>query len=478
MQYYVGIDIGTGSTKALAVNADGLVIAKAQKAYDTLHDDHGMAEQDAAMVLAAVQSCLESLCQSLKASPALISFSTAMHSLLVVDAGGHALTKSIIWSDNRAAAIAQDFRNTATIQDWYQRSAVPMHAMLPLCKIKWLKENQAQIFQEAHKFVGIKEYILFQFTGGWVVDHAVAAAMGFLDIHTLDWNQEALNMAGISRQQLPEIKDAQTILPVVEGNPFSLSAATKIVLGSSDGALANLGSGALDANTLAITIGTSAAVRIIQDQMHLDKQMRSFSYPITHGQFLVGGASNNGAQLLEWMQSKLFQNHTNTKDFFEQADAMPIGSDGLTILPYLSGERAPIWKEDAKAVFFGMGPQHGQAHLVRAAMEAVVFNLYAIALSLPLQGQPKKIMASGGFIQNKFWLQMLADLFQLPVIINEDGDASARGALLLGLASAFPGIKLPVPTNQLIEPNATVAASYQKAFKRFEQLSSSMVPLM
>lgn len=477
MQYYVGIDIGTGSTKALAVDASGQLLAKEQISYTTSQTGNGWAEQDPNIVLAAVKDCLTSLTKSLNAQPALISFSSAMHSLLVVDAHGTPLTASIIWSDNRAAGIAQAFREEASINDWYQQSGVPMHAMLPLCKIKWLQENQPQIFESAYKFVGIKEYILFQLTGTWVVDHAVAAAMGLLNIHSLDWNQGALVMAGISRQQLPELKDAKTILPLLDGNSFSLTA-TKIVLGSSDGAMANLGSHAVDATTLAITIGTSAAVRIIQDQIHLDASMRSFCYPITQGQYLVGGASNNGAQLLEWMQTKLFQYQGATNDFFEQANQIPIGSDGLTVLPYLSGERAPIWKEGAKAVFFGMGPQHGQAHLVRAGMEAVLFNLYAIAQSLPLKEQPQKIMASGGFIQNQTWLQMLANLFQLPVELNHDGDASARGALLMGMQAAYQNIQWTMPINQVLLPKAKLAEEYQKAFQRFEQLSRSLAPLM
>lgn len=477
MQYYVGIDIGTGSTKALAFDAGGQLLAKEQISYATNQTENGWAEQDPDTVLAAVKNCLASLRKSLNAKPELISFSTAMHSLLVVDTQGEPLTASIIWSDNRAAEIAQAFRENATINDWYQQSGVPMHAMLPLCKIKWLKENQAPVFNSANKFVGIKEYILFQLTGTWVVDHAVAAAKGLLNIHTLDWQEGALAMAGISRQQLPEIKDAKTILPLLKGNAFGLTT-TKIVLGSSDGAMANLGSDAIDANTLAITIGTSAAVRIIQDQIHLDASMRSFCYPITKGQYLVGGASNNGAQLLEWMQTKLFQYKGTTNDFFEQANTIPIGSDGLTVLPYLSGERAPIWNEAAKAVFLGMGPQHGQAHLVRAGMEAVLFNLYAIAQSLPLKESPKKIMASGGFIQNQVWLQMLANLFQLPVELNHDGDASARGAILLGMQAAFPNFQWPAPINQVLQPHASAAIAYQQAFQRFEQWSSSLVPLM
>ncbi len=146
MQYYVGIDIGTGSTKALAFDATGLLLAKEQISYATIQSDNGWAEQDPNTVLAAVKNCLASLTNSLNASPALISFSTAMHSLLVVDVDGKPLNASIIWSDNRAAGIAQAFREDASIADWYQQSGVPMHAMLPLCKIKWLKENQPTSF--------------------------------------------------------------------------------------------------------------------------------------------------------------------------------------------------------------------------------------------------------------------------------------------------------------------------------------------
>ncbi len=111
-------------------------------------------------------------------------------------------------------------------------------------------------------------------------------------------------------------------------------------------------------------------------------------------------------------------------------------------------------------------------------MEAVLFNLYAIAQSLPLKERPKKIMASGGFIQNQTWLQMLANLFQLPVELNHDGDASARGAILLGMQAAYPIVQWEIPTNQVLQPNAALTEDYQQVFQRFEQLSSSLVPLM
>jgi len=478
MQYYLGIDIGTGSAKALAFDASGQVLARAQKTYPTLQEQNGYAEQDPVTILHAIKECFTEIIHSLHASPALIGFSTAMHSVMAVDALGHPLTKSIIWSDNRAASIANDFRNERTIKDWYQTSGVPMHAMLPLCKIKWLKENQTNIFKAASKFVGIKEYILFHLTGVWLVDHAVAAATGLLNLHTLDWNLAALKMASISRQQLPEIQDASTVLTPTKDNLFSINQATKISIGSSDGAMANWGSGALDNQVLAVTIGTSAAVRIIQNQVHLDATMRSFCYPICKDQYLVGGASNNGAYLLDWMQTDLFLYPGNSADFFQQAAQLPIGSDGLTVLPYLLGERAPIWKEAAKAVFFGIGPKHGQAHFVRAAMEAVLFNLYAIAQTLPLTNRHQKIIASGGFIQNQTWLQMLADLFELPVALNGDGDASARGAVLIGLKTAFPTIQFPIITHQMVKPNATNTILYQTAFHRFQQLSKQLTALM
>lgn len=471
MQYYVGIDIGTTSTKAVAFSVEGLVLTRHQIAYPTIHRRPGFSEQDPQQVFEAVLLCMKYIKNELPGSPQFISFSAAMHSIIAVDAKGNALTPSIIWSDNRAAAIAASLRKQDESLALYQQTGVPMHAMLPLCKLIWLKENQSEIFKQASRFIGIKEYIIFNLTGQYLIDVSIAAATGLCNIHSLQWDAKALTLAGIDPTKLSAIVAATHSFALPRENLFGITGECTIVMGSSDGALANIGSEALDAATLSVTIGTSAAARIISDKPILDDAIRTFCYPIQTNQYLVGGASNNGANVIEWLKEKCFENREDYAGFLQKAESIQPGSDGLMVLPYLSGERAPLWNEAAKAVFFGVTQHHTQPHFIRAAMEAVVFNVYAITQYLQSHAAIRAISASGGFTQSKMWIQILSDLFQLPVSCKSDADASARGAVLLGMeALGMQNHFKPDTALFTVHPDAGNYASYQKSYIQFQRL--------
>ncbi len=194
MNYYIGIDIGTTSTKAVAFSDTGDIIAKEDIGYPIIHPYANYSEQNPNEILEAVINSIAKITETFnKENPVLISFSAAMHSVLAVDEGGKPLTNCIIWADNRASDIAEQLRETEIGNVFYHKTGVPAHAMSPLCKLLWLRENNYETFSSAYKFIGIKEYIFSRLFSKYIIDTGVASGTGFFNIHTLQWDETILN---------------------------------------------------------------------------------------------------------------------------------------------------------------------------------------------------------------------------------------------------------------------------------------------
>jgi gluconokinase len=436
----IALDIGTTNVKAVAFNAAGQATAVAERSNETLAPQPGWSEQDPEKVFQNVLAALrEALALHAQMPLSGIVFSAAMHGLVAVDAAGAPLTNFLLWSDLRAAEIARNLRQSGGGGlEIYQRTGVPIHPMSPLLKIIWLRQNRPDVFKKTHKFLGIKEFVWHRLTGNFNSDLSCASATGLLNIWKNDWDEHALATAGISAAQLPEL-----LAPTEMRNPQPsiLPKTCPLIIGASDGALANLGSGATQAGQVSVTIGTSAAIRAMTDAPMLDAQMRTFCYRLDAARCIVGGASNNGTNALEWLRKSVFRSPLGPEDFANQAaDVLP-GADGLRFYPYLHGERAPLWDPTARGSFVGLTALHGQAHFVRAAMEGVLLNLKSVADVLEEKMQIHTVFASGGFARNQLWVSMLGEIFQKKIEVDTLGvDASARGAFLLG-KEAFRGVK-------------------------------------
>jgi gluconokinase len=468
----IGVDIGTTNIKAVAVNEAGIAYASAERRNETLSPQAGWSEQDPEVIWQHVHSVLSEVIQdeTLKIAGESIHgivFSSAMHGFLVVDAAGRPLSNIWLWSDLRADAVARDLRNAGTAI--YQQTGVPIHPMSPLCKLLWLRQHQPDIFHAAHKFLGIKEFIWYRLTGKFESDLSCASASGFMNIWKNEWDRDVLALAGITADKLP------TLVPPTHRAKLSGqwlgpdSSAYTLIIGASDGALANLGSGATAPGHWAVTIGTSAAIRCITPAPQVDDAMRTFCYRLDEKRCIVGGASNNGANVLEWLRTLVFRSTDTPETFVNQAINVPPGADGLSFLPYIQGERAPLWDAQARGAFQGLTSQHGQAHFVRAAMEGVLFNLKIIAAGMGVQGSVQVLHASGGFSQNHLWVQMLADIFQTQVQVSENGvDASVLGAIEMGRLALGLEVITDAQHDNLILPDAAKASVYQTAFDRFQ----------
>jgi gluconokinase len=474
--YIIGIDIGTGSTKAVALDEGGEVLCSSQRFYVS----SGKTEQDIAPVIDAFFECINEVVANVQQPPLAISLSSAMHSIMAVDERGEPLTKAILWSDTRSTEIAHALRQTPLGEKIYTATGTPLHSMSPLCKIRWFQEHEPALVSQAAKFISIKEAIWHRLFSEYVIDHSLASATGLFNIEQLQWDNTALSFAGIGVEKLStpvpvgyKKEGFQTALAPL----LNLPPQTPFFIGGSDGCLANLGSLCLSTTEAAITIGTSAAVRITTKKPIQHPEKMIFNYLLDEHLFVCGGAINNGGNVFQWVLKNLFAEHREINTFaelFSAVDTIPPGSEGLLFLPYLHGERAPIWDERSSGVYFGIHASHSLLHFARAAAEGVCFALYHILSSLEdLCGEVAQITISGGLVQSPEMMQLLANVTGKKVVVQQHEDASAIGAALLarkalGLIRDYSDV--PKKEGAAFVPQEAAKAHYRALFPLYKEL--------
>lgn len=484
--YTLGIDIGTGSTKAVAIDVEGHVLHSEQVAYPTLTPRAGWSEQAPELIWQAFVKCISRTVKHFNTPPHGIGLSTAMHSLIPVDEQGNALMNMITWADNRSATIAENLRDGSSGECLYQETGTPIHAMSPICKIIWLKENEPALSEKVFKYISIKEFIWFKLFGAFEVDYPIASATGLFAILQEKWSDFALNLAGITANKLsllvPASYQRSNVLEAVRSQ-LGLTSNTPILIGGSDGCMANLGSFATSPGVAALTIGTSGAIRVANTTPIFNFDAMTFNYRLDENTFICGGPINNGGVVLKWYAQNFLRRPLATADDYAQLLSVlheyP-SSEGLIFLPYLLGERAPLWNSETCGVFFGISNQHTQEHFTRAVIEGISMALLNIEKSLEDAGlDVKTIHVSGGFVHSTAWLQLLADLFGKPIGLLGTGDASALGAAFLSmktnkLISVYDQLK---PSEiKIFTPDLTRHERYKhKVFPLFKSLSKSLI---
>lgn len=493
--YMIGVDIGTTGTKSVLFEESGKVVASAAAEYPLYTPTPVVAEQEPDDIFRAVLTTLRSVMDESRAAPEsvlFVSFSSAMHSLIALDADGSPLTRSITWGDNRSAAWAQRLREDGTGQAIYMRTGTPIHPMSPLTKLMWLREEQGELFGRARRFVSIKEYVLAKLFGEYVVDYSIASATGLLNLERLDWDAEALAVAGVTADRLSRLVPttyALSGLSAAYAQETGLAPATAFIVGASDGVLSNLGVGAIRPGVVAATIGTSGAIRTVVDRPSVDPAGRTFCYALTDKHWVVGGPVNNGAVLLRWAREEFGSSVTETAKrlrmdpndlLMEIAAKVRPGSDGLLFHPYLTGERSPLWDADARGSFFGLTLHHGKEHMLRAVLEGVIFNLYTVLLAVEERiGRPSRIHATGGFARSALWRQMMADIFDRELIVPESFESSCLGAAVLGLYATGRIDSLDAAAGMVGQthrhrPDPGHAAIYRRLLPIFTQVSQQL----
>lgn len=496
MKYFVGIDVGTSSCRAVAFDGEFNILAAAGREYSIISPHPGWAEQDPEAILESVVDVLSRVLADPRLGgerPSAVGVGAVMHSMICLDRDGRPITNAWIWADLRSGREAEALKEKYGLE-LYNRTGCPVHPMYLPAKLVWLKENDPDTFSRMARIVSIKEYLVYRLTGKFVADESVAAATGLLNIHSLRWDDFILDAVGVRRELLSE---PVSPLTTVEGftteyaKSKGLPAGVPLVVGASDGTLSNLGSGAVAPGQIAAMIGTSGAVRMLADRPVLDPKGRTWCYYLSSGKWVPGGATNNGGNILRWYRDlfasrELDEAKAKGVDPYqilsERATSVPPGSKGLIFLAFLAGERSPYYNANARGVLFGLNLGHGPAEVVRAIMEGVVFQLYSVFEALVgTVGQPKEVRASGGFARSPEWLQIMADTFGVPLAVPRVIEGSAFGAAALAMISAgelsgLEDVSRFIKIEKTVDPIPERTKIYRELYEVYMNLYRKLAP--
>jgi gluconokinase len=480
----LGIDLGTGSARAFVFDGDGRRLGGVRRPYAWRTAVDGTVETDAHEVVDLVFAAMDAAVDSLPPGGVVgaVGFSALWHTLLAVDHAGRPLTPVYGWSDTRATAAAARLRGELDQERVHARTGVVLHPSYPPAKLRWLGETRPDLVQGAHRWLSLPEYLWLRLTGDHAVDLSIAAGSGLLHQAALDWDAELLHACGATPGQLGRIAvghDAATVagsqVPAARRWPPLRDALWRMPVG--DGACANMGSGCHDRTRAALSVGTSAALRVVTSDGWATPPAGLWCYRMDHERTVMGGAISNGGLVRGWLEATL-RLPARGAELDALLAAREPGAHGITVLPFLAGERSPHWPLDATAAFAGIRMAHSALDLLQAGMEAVAYRLALLRQRLR-QAVPDTthIVASGGALRaSPGWAQLLADALGDPLLLTADPETSSRGAALLALEAA--GLRrvadAPVPTTTPVSPDPQRHRAHAQALDRHIRLEERL----
>lgn len=491
---WIGVDVGTSGARAAAYTRSGGRKAIAETCYALSTPQPGWVEQDPFEILQGVKEVVRRATDKLRTQRIDIrgiALSTVMHSFIPLGKDHEPLAPMMTWADTRAAEVVREIKADDDLAGrLYRKTGCPLHACYPLAKIRWLRQRRLDIFARMAYVGSIKDFLMFHLTGEWILDQSVASTSGMFDDMLLDWDDEAMEVAGISRWQLPVVVPAASrasMLPAVAG-ALSLPDCLPVLAGASDGVLVHVGLGALQEGQATATIGTSGAVRCLSTVPRVDARRRTWCYYLADGLWVAGGAVNNGGVILQWLRDEILEYRQEEVErlgvsayelMMAQAEKSPAGAGGLLLLPYFSGERAPYWNEDLRGMFFGMSLRTKRSDMIRATMEAICFSLRTGYDALGEFSDIKNIHVSGSFAKAPLWVQILSDVLERDLIVPEVDSGVAYGAAVLGYlsdgeVSSLSELVTTAGEGQIYHPRSETSDTYRELYAIFGNLVAKL----
>jgi xylulokinase len=469
----VGLDVGTTGVKALAISPDGDVLARAEETYDLSTPQPGWSEQDPEDWWQAAERALARLGGETTA----IGLSGQMHGLVVLDDADRLLRPAILWNDQRTEAECAEIEERVGLARLIQLTGNRALTGFTAPKLLWLRRHEPDTYGRIAHVLLPKDYVRLRLTGEHAIDVADASGTLLFDVAGRRWSDEMIEALELDASWLPRSFES----PEISGET---AAGIPVAAGAGDQAAAALGVGVDRPGPVSVVLGTSGVVFAALPGFAADPEARvhAFCHAVPAGWHAMG-VMLSAAESLRWLRGALGSRH-EYEDLLTAAEEWPPGTEGLTFLPYLTGERTPHADPHARAAFTGLTLRHDLGALVRAVLEGVAYGLRdSLELLRDLGVDPRAGHASGGGARSALWLRILASVLGLPIRRAATDEGSAFGAALLGgvAAGVFRDVHEAVASCvrllDPVEPDPRWSGAYEDGYQRFQQLYPALRPL-
>lgn len=482
MSYFLGVDIGTSSTKVVVIDsADGRLVTQSSIPYPVHHPQAGFAHQASKDWWKAVQQCVQTLHKKMDISIIkAVGLTGQMHGTVLLGADGEPVHPAIIWADQRGGAMTEHILETIG-QDTYVATTgtLPMSGFM-VTTLVWLAKHQPEVLEKTATIMLPKDYIRYRLTGTLGTDITDAASTGLLDISTGDWATPIIEKLGLPRHKLAPISASQTVIGHVTpqaSEETGLPVGIPVVAGCADQPAQAIANGITSAQDASITIGSGGQILVpyrMADRPAADPRLHLFNHAVPDTIYVLGAMLSAGLSL-RWLRDLFALDEASGYErIAHAAESEPAGAEGLIFLPYLYGERAPLLDPQARGAFIGLTHRHGRNHLARAVIEGVCYGLRQILeLALLNSNTQRTIIGCGGAMAHPIWHQTLANILGKPIEISQVEEATATGAALLAAIGTREISDYAAATNlmqtdrQVITPDASAVPLYEAGYSQF-----------
>jgi xylulokinase len=485
----LGIDIGTGGTRAVLIDETGRVLGSATAEHQPISAPHrGWAEQAPddwwAAACKAVPQCLANAKATVDEVES-VGLTGQMHGLVMLDADGKVLRPALIWCDQRTEEECREITEKIGAKRLIELTANPALTGFTLPKIWWVQKHEPEIWKRVKKIMLPKDYVRFRLTGAHAIDVADASGTLILDVVNRRWSKEMMAASNLSEGMLPKVLESQEISGKISeagAKASGLKAGIPVVAGAGDQAAGAVGMGIVRPGAVSATIGTSGVVFAATASPEFDPKGRIHTFcHAAPKRWHVMGVTQAAGFSLRWFRDQFGAGGDSSRDpydrLMDEASHAPAGSDGVLWAPYLMGERTPHLDPNARGALVGLSSTHTRAHVVRAILEGVAYSLRdTLTIFADLKLPTESIRLGGGGARGGLWRQIQADVYGMPVDIVEAEQGPAYGAALLAgvgvgvWSSVDKACDTAVRVATRVQPNSASAAVMNKQYAAYRTL--------